>query len=83
MSRELRGIETEPPPSEYEEKAPWMAPAAAGGGPEGANRNLNRAHRRWAMVPLLMFATEGFNSPRWQSYFVIIRNLLVMLFLIS
>jgi len=39
----------ESPPSECEEKAPWMAPAGLGGGLEGVNR---------------MFTTGSFDSPR-------------------
>ena len=37
---ELRGIEPESAPSEYEEEAPWKAPKADGGGPEPRSRRL-------------------------------------------
>ena len=37
----VAGLELpEAAPSEYEDKAPWMAPSAAGGGPEPRNRML-------------------------------------------
>jgi len=36
----LGGFETKPPPTEGEEKAPWMAPAGGRGGPEGENRKF-------------------------------------------
>jgi len=46
MKLRNRGFEPEPPPSEYEEKAPWMAPAGGEGGLEEANRMTLHRRRR-------------------------------------
>jgi len=49
--RELRGIETQPPPSECEEKAAWTLPAGGGGGLEGAN-TMFATGRQFPLAPL-------------------------------